>query len=986
MRRRSLTMAVVLLAGPLWAAAPPVRDVQRQRQLEEARKRTQEGIRLYQQGQRAQAAAIMLKVLQTREALYPPGRFPQGHQELAETLTNLGALLQGAGEYDRAEGYYRRALKMYEALLPPARFPDGHPDLAMCLNNLGTLLQAQGEYAAAEEFFLRTLKMYEGLLPPKRFPRGHPSIAMCLNNLGFLLHAQGEYARAEQTYRRAVKMYEALYPADRYPQGHADLASGLNNLGLLLKETGQLERAKPYFERALKMTESLFPRARFPQGHPDLAGSLNNLGLLLEAQGDYDKAEDYFRRALKMYEDLFPAERYPQGHPYLASGLINRGSLLRARGEYDKAEKYSRRAVKMLEDLFPAERYPQGHPRLGNALSNLGGVLHAKGEDAKAEPYLLRSLKMSHDLAGRRAASAPEAQALNYLVTLPLSRDAYLSVTRHLSGVDAYPAVWQSRALISRVCERRHLAVLASAGKARALWDNLLGLRRRREALLLAPAGKGDLRRDRALEALDADIAAGERALRPLLPELKRSQELTRATPADLQKRLPAGSVLIDLLRYIRFEQDPRRPGAEGVKRTPCYVGFILGKDRLARVELGPAAPIEEALRQWRQAIAESRPGEADAGRRHAEQLRRLVWLPLRGQLPAGTATVYLAPDMGLTRLPWAALPGQDRGRVLLEEHALLIVPHGPFLLDRLTAAAEEAGSRPTLLTLGAVRYDRSPDGKAYPPTGLRSAATKGKLLWSYLPGTETELQRLGGLARGLRLRSWQGEQAGVARLLAELPQAHYAHLATHGFFADASFRSVLQLDEKLFTTKVSPEGYSLLRLGAGARSPLVLSGLVCAGANLPDTPQRGILTGDAIVGLDLRKLRLAVLSACETGLGEVGGGEGVYGLTRAFHVAGTRNVVASLWKVDDQATAALMTLFYRNLWHSGKKVTPAEALRQAQLALYRNPQHVKEWAQGRGPNLKTVLSGSGAKGDGQEVKTAPAKAWAAFVLSGPGD
>jgi hypothetical protein len=128
----------------------------------------------------------------------------------------------------------------------------------------------------------------------------------------------------------------------------------------------------------------------------------------------------------------------------------------------------------------------------------------------------------------------------------------------------------------------------------------------------------------------------------------------------------------------------------------------------------------------------------------------------------------------------------------------------------------------------------------------------------------------------------------------------------------------------------------------------LVLSGLVCSGANLPHTPNRGILTAEAIVGLDLRRMNLAVLSACESGLGESAGGEGVYGLVRAFHIAGTRNVAASLWKVDDEATAALMVLFYRHLW--GKKpLPPAEALRQAQLAIYRNPQHVKEWSLGRG-------------------------------------
>src|SRR5262249_27317860 len=258
---------------------------------------------------------------------------------------------------------------------------------------------------------------------------------------------------------------------------------------------------------------------------------------------------------------------------------------------------------------------------------------------------------------------------------------------------------------------------------------------------------------------------------------------------------------------------------------------------------------------------------------------------------------------------------------------------------------------------------------------------------WEALKGTEKELEQIAALAAEQSIIRREGDSAGVATLIGDLPKAETAHLATHGFFADAKFRTALQLDEKLFRSTEFITGGTARRIGAGSRSPLVLSGLVCSGANLPTTPNRGVLTAEAIVGLDLRKMNLAVLSACESGLGETAGGEGVYGLVRAFHIAGTRNVAASLWKVEDEATAALMVLFYRHLW--GKKpLSPAEALRQAQLALYRNPQHVKEWSAGRGPNLKIVLPGSTTKEPDTPVraKRAPAKAWAAFVLSGPGD
>src|SRR5262245_41187420 len=162
------------------------------------------------------------------------------------------------------------------------------------------------------------------------------------------------------------------------------------------------------------------------------------------------------------------------------------------------------------------------------------------------------------------------------------------------------------------------------------------------------------------------------------------------------------------------------------------------------------------------------------------------------------------------------------------------------------------------------------------------------------------------------------------------------------------------------------------------------MTGLVFAGANREKTPGRGVVTGEALIDLDVSGLELAVLSACETGLGDVAGGEGTFGLQRAFHQAGTHNVVASLWKVPDESTAALMALFYRNLWE--KELPPLEALRQAQREIYRNPGKIPELAKGFRGKFEEVL------GTGGEVPIKPTKdgtahplLWAAFSLSGLG-
>jgi CHAT domain-containing protein len=727
-------------------------------------------------------------------------------------------------------------------------------------------------------------------------------------------------------------------------------------------------------EKAYRVAITHFQAANEPHW---LAVSLNNLAFLHKAQGEHGKAEPLFARALKMREALFPPARYPQGHPDLASSINNLGFLHKAQGEYSKAEPLYARALTMNEALFPPARFPQGHPDLANSLNNLATLYQAQGKDGKAEPLFARTLTMYGSSAAALASSAPEATALNYLSSLPLTRDGYLSVTRHLPEADSYLAVWQSKAALSRIYERRHLAVLAAASpKARSLFDEIRTLRRERETLLLAPANpERATARDKRLEAIDEEIRTKEAELRPLLPALKRSEELARATPTELRKVLPAGAAFIDLLRYTHFEQDTKVRGNKGEKRTPRYVAFVVTREGVARIELGKAQPIEEMLDLWRSALVEG--AEAEPG--YAAKVHALLWEPLLKHLPARTALVYVSPDAALNRLPWAALREGKKDRRLIEEHALAVVPHCVMLLDRLSEAKRDKEKKATLLAMGAVAYDREP--KAATKLTLRGPVAE-KLKWEALKGTQKELQQIVALAGARRIIRREGDGAGVSILLSDLQEAETAHLATHGFFADARFRTALQLDPTLFDRGRFDE-----RRGAGSRSPLVLSGLVCSGANLPTTPNRGVLTADAIVGLDLRKMNLAILSACETGLGETAGGEGVYGLVRAFHIAGTRNVAASLWKVEDEATAALMVLFYRHLW-GRKPLPPGEALRQAQLALYRHPQHVKDWSAGRGPNLKIVLPGSSTKEPDKTTtaKRAPAKSWAAFVLSGPGD
>jgi CHAT domain-containing protein/tetratricopeptide (TPR) repeat protein len=937
------------------------------------------GFVLQANGEYAQARSLYQEALDMRQRLYPRERYPQGHPQLATSLTNLGTLLQAQGEYAQARTYSQQALDMRQALYPRDRYPQGHADLAASLSLVGGLLRVQGEYAQARTYFQQAAEMTTRLYPSERYPQGHPHLAASLTNLALLLQAQGEHTQARAYFQQALDTAQRLYPKDRYPQGHPHLAISLNNLGLLLHAQGEYAQARDYLQQALDMKARLYPKERYPQGHPALALSLNNLGGLLQAQGEYAEARTHYQQALDMYQRFYPPERYPQGHPDLARSLNNLGLAVWAQGEYAQARTYFQHNLDMCQRLYSKERYPKGHPDLARSLNNLGGLLLTEGKYAQARTVLLQPLEMHQDLAELFVAAASEVEGLNLPASLPLTRDGWLSATAHLPDLtDAgYAPIWRGKAVLSRILQRRQQAVQQAAdADSRALLQELLETRQAVSRLLLAPS-RDPAEHRRRLEKLSQRKEELERQLARRLPEFRRQQTLAGALHTDLLKQLPPRTVFIDFLRYVRFEQDPKVPGRRGERRTASYMAFVLRPGQpVRRVELGAAATLETALADWRGAIADQKASGA------AEQLYRLLWEPLSKHIPTDTATVLLAPDAALSGLPWAALPGRKRGRVLLEEHALAVVPHGTFLLDRLTAPASgrRTPSEEVLLAVGGVGYDQ----EATPAKELlaeRTAERGGKALtWPALPGTLRELEQVVALAGKRPVRSLRGAEASSGKLLRELPQARWAHLATHGFFAEPRFRSVLQVDEKAF------ERLGRDRAAPGARNPLVLSGLVLAGANrAAERPDGGIVTAEAIAALPIQRLELAVLSACETGLGEVAGGEGVFGLQRAFHLAGAHNVIASLWKVDDQATAALMALFYQQLWQEGK--APLEALRQAQLTLYHHPERIPALAKARGFEFDQVVKlPATPKADPATTKgKAPVKVWAAFVLSGIG-
>ena len=404
---------------------------------------------------------------------------------------------------------------------------------------------------------------------------------------------------------------------------------------------------------------------------------------------------------------------------------------------------------------------------------------------------------------------------------------------------------------------------------------------------------------------------------------------LDHIRPTDLLQLSELDNAAI--VEFIKY--DLPRVDDGFIDAVPHYDAIVLRKNgngfSRSWVKLGEADQIERLVEQWRFSLA---PESLVRGYRNqktikaspSDQLRRILWEPLEQHLD-GVSSIILIPESALWRLPWNAIPGAEPGRFLIEDYALSTVNHGVALYDVL--------SRPPVTSEGCLLVGGVQYGEPAGPVSKRRS-------WETLDGSKTEIEYVERLWKNRNVRVLASADATEAKLRELMPQKRIVHIATHGHLA-SELSSELQETSK---PNLALRGYSIpgVNTDLAARHPMLLSWLVMANANVrPRLDARGVpigpdglLTAHEVINLQLSNVDLLVLSACETGLGNVVGGEGVFGLQQAFHMAGARSVVASLWPISDSAAVTVMARFHRNL--AEKNMDKLAALRDAQIAMLR--------------------------------------------------
>jgi CHAT domain-containing protein len=420
---------------------------------------------------------------------------------------------------------------------------------------------------------------------------------------------------------------------------------------------------------------------------------------------------------------------------------------------------------------------------------------------------------------------------------------------------------------------------------------------------------------------------------------------------AQIAALLPAGGVLVEFQRYRSHDASKNWETTFGPSR---YLALLLRPDgTILAIQLGEAAPIDAAVAEAVAASADPKR-QAEAPQKLAA-VSKLVLAPIQREL-AGVRELFVSPDGELNRLPFAALPvaGPKEGgiidgpisadgKTLGDAVALRLLTTGRDLL-RLQRPARAGGPAVLIANPDFNAASRSAKGGASAsaaaastaagPSVLRggqqrSPGVRGLTPWQPLGGTEQEARQLAPLLGGGAVISGTAATASVV-LAQRAPRI--LHIATHGFFlADQAPTNDTAIGAAAPGSRSGSAPSEGTAPAAPAREdPLQRSGLVFAGANRPDAnpSDDGYLTAAEATAMDLEGTELVTLSACETGLGGVQSGEGVYGLQRSLAVAGARSTLLSLWKVDDALTATFMERYYNKLKAGQGR---ADALRDTQ-------------------------------------------------------
>ncbi|MEP7195729.1 MAG: CHAT domain-containing tetratricopeptide repeat protein [Saprospiraceae bacterium] len=890
--------------------------------------------------------------------------FGGDHESIANTYNNLAKLYTMLGDYDEALKNYLETLRIREKSL-------GKTNLlyTISLLNIASFYKEIGQYENAETSIRNAITIRERI-----YGKSHPYYATCLANLADLYKEMLIYDSAIELYKKVNEIRKKSLGAD-----NEIYTIGVNNLASLYKETKNYSEAKLLYSEALEIREKVLGKM-----HPQYAEILNNLGEIYVLTHEYEKANTYFVDALEIidstigkrntdYADCLnnlgdvqnkmgrslESERsylesyeilksiYGVKHYKLAESMNKLAKLYFDLQNYEKADSLMLESKRLFEKVFGKK-----HILYTSCLDQLCNSYEIQNKFDKSEP-IIKQLSLSERerlekgatfLSEKELAYYAEAFEVqndkigNYIVSRP--DKPYLR--DNLSTILMNNIIFSKGFLQTSAEQINHLPVSSK---------EMLGLKLRLSNLqrLLAIEYSKPRSEQKKVDKLEETSNILEKKLRK---SISGYEDATKQVDwKDVKDVLKKNEAVVEFFNFQSVNLNGKVHSIYAailIKSEGIPIEFITlcSSDALDSL-LGSKM---ERKADYVNKLYTNFDRGAVALVEKSRSLYELIWKPIESRL-SGIKTIYYSPSGLLYRINLNAIPISET-EVLADQYKLIELNS----TRKLVIPSQVNCIQNNAILFGGIQFDQ--DSTILQQLNIFGINTRsGKSLknnvvinkaesWNYLPGTEREVNSIEQIVKnnGFIPTLYKANDATESTFKKigtdSSVSPRILHIATHGFFYPDQKKPIQTLDsihQKEPVFKIS--GHPMLR-----------SGLIFAGANAAWQGDKtakgsddGILTAFEIAQMNLSNTELVVLSACETGLGEIQGNEGVYGLQRAFKIAGVKYIIMSLWQVPDKQTSLLMTTFYKK-WLEDKMTLP-NAFHAAQQQLRDNGLDPYNWA-----------------------------------------
>jgi len=904
------------------------------------------GLFYKEMGQYQKADSLLRVGMKIREAV-----LGKNHPDFGASLNNLGNLYRRMNQYEKAEPLLIEAIRIKKNVLG-----EYHSSYLRSLGNLAELYSVIGRYEKAEPVYLSIVKIQANNLSER-----NPEYAESLIALAGIYDHMGQYEKAEPVAVLAMEILKAVAGEE-----NKSYAFSLDMLANLYRSLGQYEKAEP-----LSVTAVEILKKQLGEKHPEYARCLHNLANVYKSLGEFKKAEQFALSAMEIRKNVLG-----ENDPSYARSLNSLAELYALMGQYEKAEPLSETVTEIRRKVLG-----ENHIEYGSSLYFQAELKALSGKNEEAERlYLsankiwkkfgdtthrnyateLNSMANLYAKMGRYNKAEPLILQTNRVVVQNLINNFYsLSENEKQNYLDNNTSLLETSNSFLYNYKKASQDAIQQIGNIQIFFKGLIlsntknllrSLRQGADTILkenynqwleykLFLSRQYSLsfeKRSSEFKKVQAEAEILEKKLIRSSSIFRNKQDAITIRLQEVGKKLTNEQVAVEFVRFNLYNKkwtDSTMYAAYILRKNDSVPIFIplFEEKQLQKLFDSAGTTVTAMVSKFYRGLEVKNKNTAGA---LGTELYKLIWQPLEPYLK-GVKKVSYSPAGKLYSIAFHALP-VDSATVLMDKYQLQQYTSTRQVVLREQEKQNNKPQNITLFgdaafTLDSLQIVKGKTKTENVSTNIYTPQNRGTRggTWSNLPGTAQEVKTIQQLFDSNKISTnsfvqTTASEENLKALSGNSPQI--LHIATHGFFLP-------EPDKKREENNFSNENTYTL-----ADDPLLRSGLILAGGNYAwsgktpiDGVEDGIATAYEISQLNLSNTELVVLSACETALGDVKGSEGVFGLQRAFKMAGVKKMIVSLWQVPDKETAELMTTFY-NYWMKGKTINDAFTQAQADM------------------------------------------------------